>query len=365
MPLLWKYLILDYLKVLTLCVISFVAILLTLRFDEIAHFACLGSSWGEFFLFIALQLPYLLPIALPFSALIASYLLYSRLSQRQELTAMRASGLSLTTLLAPILITSAFLSLANFYITSEAASTAHLLNGQLRHTLRTVNPLLLLQNKRLLMMQGIYCETLGTLRHGEFASDIFFAIPDRQNHRIALLIAKSIRGSQMNVEAKNITFATSYSTDKGFDSLAIENIAELETPFESFTPALQQKTWILQPDHLRFNLLLQHIEEQKRSGTSKMVSQGYSEIGRRISISLSLFIFTLMGAAFSMHIGRQRHRWDLIVLAFLAGSYLVCHFLAKSFSNQWTTAIALYMIPSVILVMISCWKLRQIQRGVE
>lgn len=365
MPLLWRYLILDYIKVLALCTAAFVAILLTLRFDEIAHFACLGSSVWELAQFIIFQLPYLLPIALPISALISSFILYSRLSQKQELTAMRACGISLTKLLAPVLIASAFLSLADFYLTSEISSQAHLMNGQLRHKLRTINPLLLVQNKRMLTMQGILCETLGTSRHGEFVSDIFLALPNRQNGRVALVLAKSFSGSNQYVEGKDITLATSRPSKEGFDDLSIENIAQLDTPYEAFTPALQQKTWTLHSDHLQLALLLEHLKQQKASGNKKGVAQAYSEISRRVSVSLSVFTFTLLGAAFSIQIGRRQRRWSLLAVGACSGLYLVCYFLGKSMDDKWIAASALFLVPQMIFAAISMLKVQRAGKGVE
>lgn len=365
MPLLWRYLIYDYLKVLFLCAASFVAILLTLRFDEIAHFACLGSSFWEMGQFILFQLPYLLPVALPISALIAAYVLYSRLSHSQEMTAMRACGVSLSNLLAPVLVTATFLTAGDFYLTSEISSQAHMMNGQLRHKLRTINPLLLVQNKRMLSMQGVLCETLGTSRHGEFVSDLFIALPDRSNNRTALILAKAFSGSNQYIEGKNITFTTSQANENGFDNLSIENIATLDTPYEAFTPALQHKTWILHPDHLRLSLLLTHLDMQKKSGNKKGTAQIYSEISRRISVSLSLFVFTLIGAAFSIQVGRHARSWNIGILALCAGIYLVCYFLGKSMDDKWVTASLLYLVPELLFITAGCIKLVKVNRGLE
>ena len=42
MPVLWRYLIAYFLRIAIVCVLAFIAILLTMRLDEIAHFAALG-----------------------------------------------------------------------------------------------------------------------------------------------------------------------------------------------------------------------------------------------------------------------------------------------------------------------------------
>ena len=79
MPLLWRYLLNNYLKVFALCVMSFIAILLTLRLSEIAYFATLGPQAMHIVWFILQQIPFVLPIAFPVSALIASVILMQTL----------------------------------------------------------------------------------------------------------------------------------------------------------------------------------------------------------------------------------------------------------------------------------------------
>src|SRR5262249_35116763 len=103
MPILWRYLLGHYLKVLVLCVLAFVAILLATRLDEIAHFATLGPEGMVILSFPLHQIPYILPIAIPISCLISAMLLIQRLSHTHEMTAIRASGLSLRMILCPIL----------------------------------------------------------------------------------------------------------------------------------------------------------------------------------------------------------------------------------------------------------------------
>ena len=75
MPILWRFLIIKFLKVFSFSVLAFIAILLTLRLEEIAHFASIDSGKGYLFWFILYQIPYILPVAIPLSCLISSLLL--------------------------------------------------------------------------------------------------------------------------------------------------------------------------------------------------------------------------------------------------------------------------------------------------
>ena len=74
MPIIWRYLIGQFVKVSFTTVLGFIAILLTMRLDEIAHFASLGAPLRALTLFTFYQVFYILPIALPLSCLIHAFL---------------------------------------------------------------------------------------------------------------------------------------------------------------------------------------------------------------------------------------------------------------------------------------------------
>src|SRR5579872_4338640 len=114
MPILWRYALQSYLRVFSLSISTFIAVLIVARFKEIARFTALSGDWLKTGLYIVYQIPAILPIAIPISALIASLLLFQRLSRTFELTALRASGLSFRSILSPILFCSLLLTFFNF-----------------------------------------------------------------------------------------------------------------------------------------------------------------------------------------------------------------------------------------------------------
>lgn len=377
-PILWRYLLSQYLKVLTLCVLTFIAILLTSRLNDIAHFAGLGADALYVWQFVLFQIPYILPIVLPISALISAVLLIQRLSRSHELTAFRACGLAIRNILAPILFTAALLSLANFVITSELATTSHLATNFLKNEVKAINPLLLLRNKHLRKMQGIYFDTLGPSRIGEHASDVVMVTPNRQVGRLHVLIAKSMEASPDSFQGEGLTLIS--ATDDGddqFDTLEIENLGEAEISIEDFSQMFQKKVWKINPDHLRMPLLLIRLSEAKeklRNGTldpkeakqlKGLINSSTSEIFRRLSVGLAVFAFTLMGTAFSMSIGRQQSSRGIFWVICLAAMYLVCFFTAKGLQGSIVLSALLYLLPLAIIVALSIWALKRTTKGIE
>jgi lipopolysaccharide export system permease protein len=379
MPILWRYLMSQFFKISLFCVLAFIAVLLTMRLDEIAHFAALGAPLSYIFLFVFYQIPYILPIAIPISCLIASFLLLQRLSQTHELTALRACGFALKDILAPLLITAVFLSFVNFWIVSEAATHSHLTTNKLKSELRSINPLLLLHNKHLMRLKGIYFEALGPSRVGESAEDIVLAIPNRHQNRIQLLVGRRLRASPSLFIGQQATLISSFQTEEedDFDNLLVENMEEFVTAVQDFSHLLQKNVWTIN-NELSFLLtriseqreaLLQAKQQQAPSSEIKdlqsQMSRSIADIARRASIATATFAFTLMGTAFGMSIGRKRKNISLFIAIGLTTLYLAAFFVAKGLDRNWILAAALYLAPLGLLISASLLFLRRISRGIE
>lgn len=382
LPTLWRYLLSQYLKVLGLCTVAFIAILLTMRLDEIAHFATLGAELSHILLFTVYQIPYVLPIALPISCLISATLLFQRLSSTHELSALRASGMAFKDILAPILIASTGLAILNFYVVSEVSTDSHLATGMLKTELRSINPLLLLHNKHLMSVKGFYFDTLGHSQMGESASDIVLAMPNKSNGRLNLLIAKNLKSTPEHFTGTHVTLISSLRSEDNdhFDYLMLENIGEAAASIEDFSQAVEKKVSTVNNDHLNLPLLLARLHEEKQHlitvqreslpGTevkqiNRDIQRIYSEIIRRISLGMSIFTFTLLGAAFGISIGRYHTNKGIFFVIGLAAFYLIAFFTAKNLEHVLIATSLLYLLPHAIIIILSIWALRRATYGIE
>lgn len=354
-----------------------------MRLDEIAHFIALGAPFSYVLLFTFYQIPYILPIAIPISCLIASFILIQRLSSTHELTALRACGFALKDILTPILLIAAFLTLVNFWLASELATRSHLTTSQLKSELRSINPLLLLHNKHLMRLKGIYFEALGASRVGEFTSDVVLAVPNSSRQRLNLLVAKNLKASPSIFIGQNVTLlsASPGSKKEDFDSLLIENIEESTTEIADFSKLLQNKTWTVNSDYLKISLLLVRIQEQRQALRSaranlefdrhqvkqlkSQLNRSLSDIIRRFSIAFAVFSFTFMGASFGVTIGRRKKNKSLYLAIGLTMIYLIAFFAAKGADYNWTSAAALYMTPHFLIILAALNILKRATKGIE
>ena len=382
MPIIWRYLLSQYLKVLLFCAIAFIAVLLTTRFHEIAHFATLGAEGIYILWFIYYQVIYILPVALPIAGLISALLLVQRLSQSYELTAFRACGVSIRDILIPILFAASCLTVINLYLVSEMATHSHLATSLLKNELRSINPLLLLHNKNLMQLKGVYSDTLGQSRMGEFASDIVIALPDKNNKRIKVMVAKQLQATPLAFIGHDVSLISSMKSEDEnfFDHFMIENMQRTETLIQDFSQILQKKVWTLNKDYLKLPLLLVQLHDDKEAlqmatekgeSTAKLkqmqkgINRCYSEIMRRFSLSIAVWTFTLMGAAFGITISRYRSIRNLVIVISLAAFYLTTYFVAEGMSHLLVASLLLYFIPHLIIILLSVRALTRIARGIE
>jgi lipopolysaccharide export system permease protein len=126
MPLLHRYIFKQLLAAAAMAVGLFVFVLVVgnvLR--EVLDLLATGRlGWGTFFYLLAVLIPGVIPYALPLGLLTAVLLVVGRLSAQHEYTAMRASGLSLWTLAAPVLLLACLGVTLSLFINFEYAPAA-------------------------------------------------------------------------------------------------------------------------------------------------------------------------------------------------------------------------------------------------
>lgn len=374
MPVIWKYLIVNFLRVFGLTVGAFLAILLASRLEEIAHFASFGAEFLLILLFTLFQIPYILPIAIPIACLISAILLMQRLSTDQELTAIRAAGISLKEITTPLLLTAFAISLFNFYCVSEIATLSHYKSNLLKTELKSVNPLLLLHNKHLLRTKGMFFETLGPSKLGQSASDVILAIPNQNDRNLRMVIAKKLQVTPEIISADQLTLIAPFGKDPetGYAPLLMENISIGELKLKDFSSLIDKKIAKLTLDSLSMGYLLIKWKEWKTlyandptPENKKAIRSLRSEIARRFSLGFAPLSLTLLGIAFGIGVSRIRSRWALFQPLFLTALFLSCFFAAKAMENRPGLAMPLYLVPQVLIIIASVRKLDRISHGRE
>ncbi len=367
MPILWRYLLRSYFQVFVLCVVGFIAILLVTRFQEIAKFASSGASWDTIFFFTLYQIPYILPLAIPISCLIAAMILFQKLSHTQELTAFRTCGLGLFPIAYPLILAGVLLSLLNFSIVSELSPYCRGLTKQLVYETTSKNPLTLLQKETILKLDDSFID-VKKLKSGKSAEEVVIITRSASNNRLNLMTAKELMLEGDQIKGKNVTFISNIDTKnekKGFDHLVIENQKTMQTKASSLTEHLESADWFTGNEYLPMRLLMAKEFIEKKADLLSIGKSAAMEMTRRATLGIAAFTFTFIGIAFGMEIGRQRRKKGILLAFSLAAFFLVCFVSARSFRHTPQISMFIYLLPHPVILLFCYRNFISVARGIE
>ncbi|MCO6400209.1 MAG: LptF/LptG family permease [Verrucomicrobia bacterium] len=265
--------------------------------------------------FFSFNIPYMLTFTLPMSVLTATLLLFGRLSFDGELTAMRASGMSLWQVIAPVVFISIAVSTLCIAITAEIAPRA-------RHAMRSA-----------LVQLGAE-DPINLLEAGRFVRDfpgLMIYIGSRSGSRVTDVIVYELadEGTDRNVRAKYGTLRTDKEAKvmyidlyevridqrdekKQGDTSQTQYINASHYPVRLDFSEMQNKTVRRKVSDLVFFDLLNAIRdikgifpELKKEDMNRQRMTLVVEANKRLALSISCFAFTLLAVPLGMRSKRK------------------------------------------------------------
>lgn len=356
-PILWRCTISAYLKLFSLSVSAFISILLVARFKEAARFAALSSDWGKAALFTVYQIPFILPIAIPLSALIASLLLFQRMSKNHELTAFRAAGISCQKIIAPLGFAAFGVSLLTFSICAEVSPYCRRESKALFYRESSANPLLLLQRQQLIKIKDAYLQ-LKVEEEGKRANDFLLIAHNESHDRLSLLTAQKLKIEGEELIGEQVAIVSHLANLNGFDTLLIENQALMSTDAPLLSNALKKSRPHLDVGCLNLRML------RLRAAEGGIKSKGaIAELFRRTSLSFAVFSLTFVGAIFGIEQGRSPSKRGLLYALLLALTVLMSYFLGKELKTDPILAAFAYFAPHLLIALSCLHRLGRINKG--
>lgn len=365
MPIVWRYVLRSYFQVFSLCVVGFIAILLVTRFQDIARFAATGASLEYLLLFILYQIPFILPLAIPISCLIAALLLFQQMSRSHELTALRASGLGLAPIALPLALSALLLSLANFTLASEVGPRCRAHSKTLAYEMTAANPLCLLGKNTLIKLKDTYID-VGSLKSGRYAKNILMVQRNLSHKHLGLIVAKelSLEGDELVGREVSLISSmepkTAADSPESFDHLVIENQSVMRTKAAEILQYLRSADWNFGEDYLPLRLL-----RAKEALQPQLTSKASQEIARRLSLGLAPLSFTLIGLGFGIEIGRNPKLRRLLIAIGLACFYMVCFVAARSMKHSPLPSVLCYLLAHPVILLFSLYAIYKRSRGFE
>jgi len=354
----WRYAITRFCAGFFICLGSIIALLIAARFKEIAEFATLSSDGTKTALFTLYQIPFILPMAIPISALIASFLLLQNMSKSQETTTLRAAGFALRDLLAPLLFLGSFFSLVTFFFSAKIAPFCYRESVHLLYREATPSSLFLLQQKKCCKLTNTYLQLKE--KEGSFI-DLIFITRNPSNHRLELVTMDQLRIENELLLGNHVAIVSHIPTQNhAFDSLMIENQMSMSLNAPFLSKFFLKRSPKLNIRSLDFRLLAWASCQMGKLGRS-----AWTELLRRSSLSLAVFSFTLLGCAFGFESGKTISKRSVILTIFLALLLLTSYFLGKGLRFHRNISLFSFLLPHLLIWGAALFRLRRIAKGVS
>ncbi len=113
-----RYILATYLKLMGLCLGSFVVIYLLIDFlEKINRFTRQHAAAGDIVMFFVYKVPEIVSQVIPLAVLMATLLALGALARNSEITAMQSCGISIARISRPLLLTAFAISLLTLFLT--------------------------------------------------------------------------------------------------------------------------------------------------------------------------------------------------------------------------------------------------------
>ncbi len=329
-----RYLLLDFIKsfVITLFVLTFVMYVgaVVQAIDYMAR----GISGPLILKIFALNIPFTLSFVIPMSVLTTVLLHFGRLSADGEITAMKASGVSLWQVAAPILFCSVLLSGVCLYINAVWAPQSHFARREMLRDLGEEDPLALLEE-------------------GQFVRDfpgVQIYVGKKSSSRLEdiTIIQFGDKGAKAQVlaESGEVSFdaatrimeivlnkvrLTEYDKDDPSDLAKVRELSAESYPVTLDLRQMLKKGKIKKkPSDMTFAELVRSIQNVRQAfpdiqekNVPRMRAKMAVDANKRLALALSCFSFTLL----AIPLGIRSHRKESSIGIGMALVLLFCFYL--------------------------------------
>lgn len=289
--------------------------------------------------FLALLMPDMLRYTIPFSVLVATVLVFSRLSADREIVAMKASGISLWQIITPGLLLSMVLSAVCFWLATSLAPYCRHLSDVLKRRAAVRNPLALIEPGRFIdEIPGI------TIRVGHREGDRLYnihiyAYGDEGAHLEQTIYAKEgtvvldEENRDLILTLEDARYGSVDLSDAADEDVRVEHIAteRIRLPID-YDVELDRKSLQRKTKRMDMKMLFARIHLDEEAGRD--VTPLYVQIHSRMSLALSPLAFLLLGVPFAIRSRRSEVSVSLLMCIVLGTVFYAFILLADALKHR-------------------------------
>jgi lipopolysaccharide export system permease protein len=308
--------------------------------------------------FILLLIPFALTLTLPTGLLAAVLIIFGRMSSDRELLAIKASGMGLAPIVAPVLLVAAACSLFDFYLVASVVPKCREEYNGMKHEIVTSNP------QALFTPEIVLDKIPGVRLHFDKKVDnelvdVRIWQLDDQNHVVSSLRADK---ADITLDMEHQKLLITLYNERGEHYPDINDITKVEPglsaeqgtlaiSLSSFYEKVEKRlAWMTLPE-------IEHvIEDMQGEPTGQLATPYLTEFQSRPSFALACFTFVVVGLPLAIQ--TQRRETSIGVLLTLA--IVMLYWLLVVLGKALKTHTAFYpeliiWAPNVIFQAVGFW----------
>jgi lipopolysaccharide export system permease protein len=329
-------------------------------------------------------IPFVLIFALPMGMLTATLLIFGRFSADQELTAVRASGISLLSLVNPILLLSLVLCGVSAAVNMEIGPRCRVAYTTLRDKLLAQFSGSLLPEGRFITEFPGYIFYVGKNRNGNLEDVLIFVLQNGTNDYTLRAARGAMEADTPNKKLRIKLYDTQFSrTVVGGEGVTSEGLLTIDLAPVSKGPDKPKiddmtftQLWGELRDlerRLQMPILLKGLTPEQRLERKQQFEQQRKDlmpvifqIHRQVSFSFACFGFTLVGIPLGIRVHRRETNVGIAIALLLVAIYYSFIFVGQAMvsTHPEYAPHLLVWVPNFIFQLTGAWLLWRANRGI-
>lgn len=336
---------------------------------------------------VGLLVPFVWVFALPMGMLTATLLIFGRFSADQELTAVRASGISLLALVTPILFLSLVLCGVSAVVNMYVGPACRVAYNNLRYKLQAEFSSAYLPEGRFIKDFPGYIFYVGKNRKGELQDVIVFALKNETNVEYTIRAPRGKMEPDPKNRVLNLTFydAKHITMGEGQDRLSTFAEVQLQLSLQSDKkagdrPKIDDMTFTqlraeVKDIERRLNepvsrkdlspAARQAREKNREDNVKELLTPVLFHLHRQVAFSFACFGFTLLGIPLGIRVHRRETNVGIAIALLLVAVYYSFILVGQSLNTKPEYMPYLFVwIPNFLFQAVGAVLLWRANRGV-
>lgn len=273
--------------------------------------------------FVLLVIPLTLTLTIPAGLLSAVLIVFGRMSSDRELLALKASGLGLAPIVAPVILLSFFLCGIDYWLVAYVVPQCQKASNDMKHEIVTNNPLALF-NPEVVVDKIPGWRMYFARKDGAELEDVILWRLDDRNRLTTSLRADRAR-IDLDLEHQQLVMTLFHGREEQYpndgDAMKVHPGGHGDQMVEavslnSFYEKVQKRlAWMTIPD------IWEVIHSMQTAPTGEQASPYLTELQARISFSIAAFTFIVVGLPLAIQTQRRETSWGVVFALAIVGFY--------------------------------------------